>query len=56
MYIGIVGNRNRRFQYAYESLKGVSTSRTMLAESGKPTNVLFLLPPNWSLALEPQIT
>ena len=49
-------NRNQRFPYAHESLKGVSTSSTMLVGSGKPNTYLFLLPPNGSLTLEPQIT
>ena len=48
--------RNQRFLYAHESLKGVSTPSTMLVGSGKPKHVLFLLPPNGSLTLEPQIT
>ena len=46
-------NRNRRFPYVHESLKGVSTPSTMLAGL---THVLFPLPPNGSLTLEPQIT
>ena len=45
-----------KVSHAYESLKGVSTSSTILAGSGKPTHVLFLLPPNWSSTLEPHIT
>ena len=34
-------NRNRRFPYIHESLKGVSTPSTMLAEFGKPNTCLI---------------
>ena len=34
-------NRNRRFPYVYESLKGVSTPSTMLVGSGKPKTCLI---------------
>ena len=34
-------NRNRRFPYVHESLKGVSTPSTMLAGLGKP-NTCFI--------------
>ena len=34
-------NRNRRFPYVHESLKGVSTPSTMLAELGRPKTCLI---------------
>ena len=35
-------NRNRRFLYVHESLRGVSTPSTMLAKSGKLNTSYFL--------------
>ena len=40
-------NRNRRFQCALESLKGVSTSSTMLAGLGKPNTCLISSSSKW---------
>ena len=40
-------NRNRRFPYAHESLKGVSTPSTMLAESSKPNTCLISSSSKW---------
>ena len=35
-------NRDRRFQYAHESLKSASTPSTMLVGSGNPNTSYFL--------------
>ena len=40
-------NRNRRFPYAHESLKGVSTPSTMLFGSGKPNTCLISSSSKW---------
>ena len=48
-------NRNLRFQYAHESLKGASTPITMLAGTGKPNTCLISFSLNGSLTLEPYI-
>ena len=40
-------NRNRRFPYVHESLKGVSTHNTMLVESGKPNTCLISSSSKW---------
>ena len=40
-------NKNRKFPYAHESLKGVSTPSTMLARSGKPNTYLISSSSKW---------
>ena len=40
-------NRNRRFQYAHESLKSASTLSTMLVMSGKPNTCLISSSSKW---------
>ena len=40
-------NRNRRFSYVHESLKGVSTPSTMLAGSSKPNTCLISSSSKW---------
>ena len=40
-------NRNRRFPYVHELLKGVSTLRIMLAKSGKPNTCLISSSSKW---------
>ena len=40
-------NRNRRFQFAHESLKGASTPSTMLAGPGKPNTCLISSCSKW---------
>ena len=40
-------NRNRRFQYAYESLKGASTPNTMFAKPSKPNTCLISSTSKW---------
>ena len=40
-------NRNRRFPYLHESLKGVSTPSTMLVRSSKPNKCLISSSSKW---------
>ena len=45
-------NRNRRFQCAHESLKGVSTPITMLVGLGKPNTCLISSSSKWIIGSE----